>query len=144
VVGREGGLVVAVAHRGGVPLGRPTPSAVTVRADGLDGCFGGPLEPELRRRGRTHLLVAGLGLEGPVHSTLRSLNDRGYECLLVADACAPLDPAVAPAAAAMVTMSGGIFGAVGTVTPILRALTARHAPSGGGSPAPVPSPQEEP
>ncbi len=38
------------------------------------------------------LLLVGLGLEATVHSTMRSANDRGYECLLVVDACAPLDP----------------------------------------------------
>lgn len=149
-VAAGGGMVVALAHRGAVPLGRPTPSALTVRADGLDGCFGGPLEPELRRRGRTHVIVAGLGLEGPVHSTLRSLNDRGFECLLVTDACAPLDAALGAAAAGIVTMSGGIFGAVGTLAPTLAALTAPTAPTaptdlaGRASPAPNPSPQEEP
>ena len=51
-----------------------------------------PLDAVLRGRRRTHLLVAGLGLEAAVHSTLRTANDRGYECLLVTDACAPLDP----------------------------------------------------
>lgn len=121
-VADAGGLVVAVAHGGAVPLGRPTPSTLTVRADGIDGCYGGPLDPVLRRSGRTHLVVAGLGLEGPVHSTLRSANDRGYECLLVADACAPLEPDLVGAALLTVTMSGGIFGAVGALEPTLATL----------------------
>lgn len=117
-----GGQVVTVAHGGAVPLGRPTSSTLIVRADGIDGCYGGPLDPVLRRTGRTHLVVAGFGLEGPVHSTIRSLNDRGYECLLVADACAPLEPDLVAAALLTVTMSGGIFGAVGTLTPTLATL----------------------
>lgn len=117
-----GGLVVTVAHSGAVPLGRPTPSTQTLRADGIDGCYGGPLDPVLRRAGRTHLVVAGFGLEGPVHSTLRSANDRGYECLLVADACASLEPELVAAALLTVTMSGGIFGAVGSLEPTLAAL----------------------
>jgi nicotinamidase-related amidase len=117
-------LVVAIAHGGAVPLGRPTPSTRTIRADGIDGCFGGTLDAVLRRAGRTHLLVAGFGLEGPVHSTLRSANDRGYECLLVADASVALDPELEDAALLTVTMSGGIFGAVGTLAPTLAALGA--------------------
>ena len=52
-----------------------------------------------------------LGPRGPVHSTMRDANDRGYECLLVADACAALDPALVEAAFSMVMHSGGIFGA---------------------------------
>ena len=55
---------------------------------------------------------------------MRSANDRGYECLLVVDACAPLEPELVPAAISMVEMSGGIFGAVGTTAPVLAALDA--------------------
>ena len=75
-----------------------------------------------RAAGRDHLLLAGFGLEAPVHSTLRSANDRGYECLLLLDACAPLDPSLTPASRSMIEMSGGIFGAVGTVGALLGAL----------------------
>jgi biuret amidohydrolase len=124
-----GGAVIGISHRGAVPL--PLPSAgVLATADGLDALHGGPLDGLLRRTGRTHLLVAGLGLEGPVHSTLRSANDRGYECLLVTDACAPLTTDLAEASARTVTMSGGIFGAVGTTGAVLDALHALdHLPT---------------
>ena len=122
-VGRAGGLVLTVAHRGAVPL--PVPDlGCTVASDGLDGFFDGPLDGTLRRAGRTHLLLAGLGLEGPVHSTLRSANDRGYECLLVADAAAPATADLAGAAVKTVTMSGGIFGAVGTAAATLDGLAS--------------------
>ena len=97
-------------------------SAVT--AAGIDAFFGGPLDAVLRSRGTDHLLLVGLGLESTVHSTMRSANDRGYECLLVVDACAPLDPAALPHAVSMVEMSGGIFGAVGLTEPVLAALDA--------------------
>ena len=73
--------------------------------------------------GIDHLLVCGLGLEGPVHSTLRSANDRGLECLLVIDACAPVDGALADAAVRIIEMSGGIFGAVATSEAVLTALS---------------------
>jgi nicotinamidase-related amidase len=43
---------------------------------------------------------------------MRSANDRGYECLLISDACSPLDPSLVGAASRMIEMSGGIFGAV--------------------------------
>jgi hypothetical protein len=116
------GLVICVAHGGAPALAPPGPHC-PVRAHGIDGFHGGPLDDELRTEGRTHLLVAGFGLEGPVHSTLRSANDRGYECLLVADASAPLTEDLVAASLSSVTMSGGIFGAVGTTSAALAALT---------------------
>lgn len=120
-----GGLVVALSHGTGVDpsTGPALPvDAVAVGAAGIDGFHGSSLDAVLRRAGRTHLLVAGLGLEGPVHSTLRSANDRGYECLLVTDASAALVPELAAASAHTVTMSGGIFGAIGTVAAVLTCL----------------------
>lgn len=121
------GLVVAVAHRGATVLHLPVVGP-TLTADGIDAFHGGPLDDVLRRTGRTHLLVAGIGLEGPVHSTLRSANDRGFECLLVADATAPLTTDLTKAAAKTVTMSGGIFGAIGTTAAALAALHQLSTP----------------
>jgi len=124
----RGGRVLGVAHRGAtaLPLLRP---GLVVTADGFDAFHGGPLDGILRRDRRTHLLVAGFGLEGPVHSTLRSANDRGYECLLVSDATAPLSTTLADAAVKTVTMSGGIFGAVGTTEAAAAALHDLPIPS---------------
>lgn len=142
VVRRFGGLTVHVAHDPVAP-GHPLPDRapdsgetgrgatvdasvdLTVVAGGIDGFFASPLDQRLRRAGRDHLLLAGFGLEGPVHSTLRSANDAGYECLLLTDACASLDPSTRDAAIATVTMSGGIFGAVGTSTALCEALSRR-------------------
>jgi hypothetical protein len=107
---------------------RPDLDARRVEAVGVDGFFGGPLDAVLRAAGCDLLLLAGLGLEAAVHSTMRSANDRGYECLLVVDACAPLDPTLVLPAISMVEMSGGIFGAVGTTAPVLAALAAACSP----------------
>ena len=86
--------------------------------------------------GATHLLVAGLGLEGPVHSTMRGANDMGYECLLVLDASAPLAPDLVGPSRSMVEMSGGIFGAVGATADVLAAL--RPLPTTAPAPALAP------
>jgi hypothetical protein len=121
-----GGELFAVAHRDGAAL--PFDGARMLSVPAVDAFYGSSLDHALRSAARTHLLIVGLGLEGPVHSTLRSGNDRGYECLLIADACAPCDHATASAAAKTVTMSGGIFGAIATVDAALEALaTARAA-----------------
>jgi nicotinamidase-related amidase len=90
---------------------------------GYDAFFASALESELRRRSITHLLVCGYGGEITVDSTIRTANDRGFECLLVADSVAWLDPVTGAAAVSSVTMSGGIFGAVGTTAAVLSNLS---------------------
>ena len=64
----------------------------------------------------------------------RQANDRGLECLLVIDACAPVDPALVTASRSMVLMSGGIFGAVGETVPTLDALRAASPTASPTSP----------
>lgn len=123
-VERVGGTVVAVHHAlsdGATPLAEPH-GGMLVGAAGIDACFGSPLEPILRRHGRSQVLLAGLGLETTVHSTMRSLNDRGYECLLVTEACAPVLDELVAGSLHQIRMSGGIFGAVGALAPLLATL----------------------
>lgn len=105
------------------PAGR-RPGDLVALAYGIDAFSASPLPEALSGYGVSHLLVAGFGLEGPVHSTLRSANDRGWECLMVCDACAPLDPSLAAAAVRTVEMSGGIFGATATAEQVLFGIDA--------------------
>jgi biuret amidohydrolase len=121
-----GGMVV-VATRDEPPL---VPADAVVHPRAVSAFHGTPLDDLLRAAGRTDLLLAGVGLEGPVHSTMREANDRGYECLLVADACVPGDPELVAPACSMVMHSGGIFGAHAPAADVLAAL-------GAGPPPPV-------
>jgi nicotinamidase-related amidase len=124
---RAGALVVWTRHgrpgggRNSIPVvgsdewalvGEPAPEDLVIDATGHDGTYGGALEPTLRTSGRTRIVMCGLGLEGPVHSTLRSLNDQGYECLTLTDASAPYEGASGPHALSTITYSFGIFGAI--------------------------------
>jgi nicotinamidase-related amidase len=93
-----------------------------VHATGVDGFFGSPLDGLLRREHRDQLLFAGHYLETSVHSTLRSANDRGYECLTIADACLPADTQTQRGAISSIEMSGGIFGAVGSTRAVITGL----------------------
>lgn len=125
-----GGLVVTVLA-GGAAVGDGAGSAavasdVSVRCPGRDGFHGTALDLLLRRARRDQLLLAGRHLEIEVHSTLRSANDRGYECLTVADACVAAEPALRAAALSTIQMSGGIFGAVGTTDHLCAALRGEH------------------
>ncbi len=132
VVRDAGGTVVLVRHTTGrgPQAGEadwdlafvPEDEDLVVDAAGMSGFYGSRLDIELRRRGVDRLAVGGLGLETAVYSTLATANDRGYECLALADASAPHDPAVGERALNSITMSGGIFAAVGTTTAFCDAL----------------------
>ncbi len=123
----------------GVAEAAPDQVAV-VTAAGIDGFCDGPLASILRRSGRDQLLLVGHGLEATVHSTMRSANDRGLECLLVTDAAGALDPGTAGSAVSSVTMSGGIFGAVAPLADVLPGLGAAPPPD----PTPTASPHASP
>jgi nicotinamidase-related amidase len=102
------------------------PCDLVVEAPGWDATFATSLEVELRQRGITTLALAGLASEWTVDSTVRTLNDRGFECLVLTDGCAPVDHDLGARAHASLTMSGGIFGALGTIPALIAALDAAH------------------
>ena len=91
---------------------------------GSDAIGSGRLDTVLRRFGRTQLLFGGLGAEGPLHSTLAAANDRGYECLLVEDACAGSEEAATTGQCGTIQASGGIFGATARTSSVVAALGA--------------------
>ncbi|MCC2033209.1 cysteine hydrolase family protein [Microbacterium allomyrinae] len=97
------------------------PTDDTVVSRGVDGFFGSPLETVLRQARIERLILVGAWLETSVHSTMRTANDMGFECLLVVDACAPGDADLVANSVSMIEMSGGIFGAVGTTARVVEA-----------------------
>lgn len=66
----------------------------------------------LATRDISRLYLCGVTTEVCVHSTLREAVDRGFECVLVADACGSAHPHLHEAAWQMVAVEGGIFGRV--------------------------------
>ncbi|MGE0386225.1 MAG: cysteine hydrolase family protein [Gammaproteobacteria bacterium] len=80
------------------------------------------LDMLLRQRGIRNLLLAGITTDVCVHTTMREANDRGYECLLLSDCTGATDHGNHLAALKMVTMQGGVFGAVAGSAALIDAL----------------------
>ena len=64
------------------------------------------------------LLVAGVTTEVCVHTTVREANDRGYECLVLADCVGSYFPEFQRVGLAMIAAQGGIFGWVADSTAV--------------------------
>jgi nicotinamidase-related amidase len=73
-----------------------------------------------------HLVLSGVTTEVCVHSTLREAVDRGYRCVLAADACGSAHPHLHEAALQMVAVEGGILGRVADSAAIIAQLEAQR------------------
>lgn len=76
----------------------------------------------LERRGIRNLIFAGVTSDCCVHTTMTNANDRGYECLLLADGSAALETRNHDMIVEITVKHGGQFGAVAKSADVLHAL----------------------
>jgi biuret amidohydrolase len=100
----------------------PLPSEPVVDKPGKGSFYATDLDAILQAKDIRHLVVTGVTTEVCVTSTVREANDRGYDCLVLADCVGSYFPEFQRVGLEMIAAQGGIFGSVADSTALLKEI----------------------
>jgi nicotinamidase-related amidase len=100
----------------------PMPGEPVIDKPGKGAFYATSFGDLLQDKGIRSLVVTGVTTEVCVHTTVREANDRGYECLVLADCVGSYFPQFQQVGLEMIAAQGGIFGWVGDSVTFLDAL----------------------
>ncbi len=101
---------------------QPLPGEEVIDKPGKGAFYATDLSEILDKSGVKSLIVTGVTTEVCVHTTVREANDRGYECLVLADCVGSYFPEFQRVGLQMIAAQGGIFGWVAQSPEVLTAL----------------------
>jgi biuret amidohydrolase len=107
-----------------IPELYPRPGEPVIDKPGKGAFFATDLHAILQNRGIERLVVTGVTTEVCVNTTVREANDRGYDCLVVADCVGSYFPEFQEMGLRMIKAQGGIFGWVGQSGDVIAALAS--------------------
>jgi biuret amidohydrolase len=105
-----------------IPELYPLPGEPIVDKPGKGAFHATDLDAMLKNRGIAQLIIGGVTTEVCVHTTVREANDRGYECVVVADCVGSYFPEFHAIGLRMIAAQGGIFGWVAMSGAIIPAI----------------------
>jgi nicotinamidase-related amidase len=105
-----------------VPEAAPLAGEAIIDKPGKGAFYATDLDLLLRTQGITHIILTGITTDVCVHTTMREANDRGYECLVLADCVGSYFPEFQRVGLEMVAAQGGIFGWVADSRALLTTL----------------------
>jgi len=107
----------------------PLPGEIVVDKTANGAFTGTDLDRILMARGVRALAFCGNTIDVCVHTSLREANDRGYQGLLLAEACGAVEQGLHDWAVRSVLVEDGVFGSVATVEAFVAALADTGAPT---------------
>ena len=107
-----------------VPELYPVAGEPVIDKPGKGAFFATDLHAILQNNAITQLVVTGVTTEVCVNTTVREANDRGYDCLVLADCTGSYFPEFHAMGLQMIKAQGGIFGWVSSSEALVPALSA--------------------
>ena len=101
---------------------QPKDEETVIDKPGKGAFYATDLSEILEKSGIRSLVVTGVTTEVCVHTTVREANDRGYECLVLADCVGSYFPEFQRVGLQMIAAQGGIFGWVAQSPEVITAI----------------------